>query len=225
MEVFPNIFRISHQTDSNVYLIKSQKIILIDAGGGQFNKLMLSNIKKIGILPKDIELIIHTHCHYDHIAGDIFFLKNTPAKAAIHELDAEPLTKGNAIRTLASLFLRTPEPIKVDLLLKDGQIINVGDFELEVIHTPGHSRGSICLYERELKLLFSGDTVFPGGSFGRADLPGGNFKDLVNSLLKLAKLNVMVLLPGHGSVITENGNNHIRSSLEMAQSLLEEGLI
>ena len=75
--------------------------------------------------------------------------------------------------------------------LKDG--FDVGSVKLEIINTPGHSKGSICLYEKANKVLFSGDTVFPQGSFGRVDLPTGNLKELVNSLEKLTSFVYLLL--------------------------------
>lgn len=83
-------------------------------------------------------------------------------------------------------------------MLTDGAKIDLGDSTLRVIHTPGHTPGSICLYEAQSKSLFSGDTVFPYGSVGRTDLPGGSSRDLIRSISRLVKLDVSVLYPGHG---------------------------
>ena len=87
-----------------------------------------------------------------------------------------------------------------------------------MIHTPGHTPGSICLYEAQSKSLFSGDTVFPYGSVGRTDLPGGSSRDLIRSISRLVKLDVSVLYPGHGEVTSNNVNEQIKQSLELAKA-------
>ena len=104
--------------------------------------------------------------------------------------------------------------IKPDILLKGGERLNLGDFSLQVIHTPGHTPGSICLYQDVI--LFSGDTIFAGGNIGRTDL-GGDNKDLVSSIKKLTRLNVEIVYPGHGESIGKNAKEEILSSLQSAE--------
>lgn len=93
--------------------------------------------------------------------------------------------------------------VRVDQRLKDGDVIEIAGVKLEVIHTPGHTEGSICLYEPQSKALFSGDTVFADG-IGRTDLPGGNWNDIGNSLKRLISLNetrgIDKIYPGHGGL-------------------------
>ena len=85
-----------------------------------------------------------------------------------------------------------------------------------MIHTPGHTPGGICLYSERDKALFSGDTVFPEGSFGRTDLPGGNATKLVESIRKLTLLDVSVMYPGHEDIVNRSANEQIRMSLMLA---------
>jgi len=89
-----------------------------------------------------------------------------------------------------------------------------------VIHTPGHSPGSICLYEPGKKWLFSGDTVFAYGSFGRVDLPGGSARELIKSLEMLSRLDVENLYPGHEEVVEGDAKLHIARSLKIAKMFL-----
>ncbi|MDD1715868.1 MAG: MBL fold metallo-hydrolase, partial [Methanolinea sp.] len=89
----------------------------------------------------------------------------------------------------------------------------VGD--LVVIHTPGHTPGSICLYHAEERALISGDTVFTEGGFGRFDFPGGSRDTLLSSLRRLADLDVEGLYPGHGTPVQRGGNAHIAGALEL----------
>lgn len=189
--------------DANSYLVN--KTILIDVGmDGDF---IISELKKHGI--KELETIILTHCHYDHSAGANQVAGATGARIAIHEKDARLL--GNAYASAANLFGREASNILPDIFLKGGEVFG----ELEVLHTPGHTPGSICLYSEKSKSLFSGDTVFPEGSFGRTDLFGGSAKQLVESIKKLTLLDVNIMYPGHGDIVT-NANEQIKLSLTMA---------
>jgi len=187
--------------DCNSYIIDD---IIIDTGTG-INDHLLSALKKVDISPADIRLVINTHCHFDHTGGNRLFPN---ANIAIHRMDAPPLEKGDNIATAAYLFGAMIKPMKVDLKLEEGD--NIGDFE--VIHTPGHTMGSICLYNGET--LLSGDTIFAYGGFGRVDI-GGNIQEMRKSFKKLIGLDVRYLLPGHGAWV-EDGNRH----LELACDLL-----
>jgi len=182
--------------DSNSYIIDD---VIIDTGTGMNKNHLLSALNSLNISPDDIKLVINTHCHFDHTGGDRLFPN---ADIAIHKKDATPLEEGDDIATAAYLFGAAIKPIKVDLKLKEGD--SIGDFE--VIHTPGHTQGSICLYDGET--LISGDTIFAYGGFGRVDM-GGSIKNMKQSIKKLLKLDIKYLLPGHGPW-AENGNRHVK---------------
>jgi glyoxylase-like metal-dependent hydrolase (beta-lactamase superfamily II) len=186
--------------DSNVYLIGD---IMIDTGAGSNPDYLFSEIKKAGINPEDISKIVNTHCHHDHVGGNSLF----EADIAIHHLDAPALENADSGAILSPMFGKSSEPMKVAQKLHEGDKIA----EFEVIHTPGHTPGGICLYDGEI--LISGDTVFANGGFGRIDL-GGNLQDMKNSLERLSKLYVKYLLPGHGPWV-DNGNQHIKWAYEM----------
>lgn len=197
---------LSTSFDSNVYLIIDEKIALVDTGIGTG-----SLIKEIRKKASRIDLIINTHAHLDHCGGNKFF----KCEVLIHESDAAEMESGEFYGTYHITGKKLP--VKVDDVLKEGGKISLGEHNFEVIHTPGHTPGSICLYERDKKILISGDTLFSDGSFGRADL-GGNFEELINSLERLSKLDLNLLLPGHGSVV-ENGAEHATLSLQNAREL------
>lgn len=184
--------------DSNCYIIKSKKVALIDSGIDPTKIL-----KKIDELGTGIDFLINTHCHYDHIAGDLRIKEKTNAKICVHKIDAEFMESNNKEGTLADLFGGKFSKVKIDLKLTDGQIIDLGKIKLEVIHTPGHTQGSICLYEPKSKSLFSGDTIFSDG-VGRTDLPGGDWINLKKSLERLLNLHrrsgVEKIYPGHGPI-------------------------
>ncbi|KZX10233.1 MBL fold metallo-hydrolase [Methanobrevibacter filiformis] len=190
--------------DSNSYLLDN---IIIDTGTGMNQDYLYSELKTINYNPKDIEMIVNTHCHFDHVGGNYLF---EDAKVAIHKDDAPPLEHDNDPLTAAtSIFSEAIKRHDVDLKLKEGdKIVN-----FEVLHTPGHSHGGICLWNGET--LISGDTVFSNGGFGRLDI-GGNLEDMGKSLERLSKLDVKYLLPGHG-FWTIDGKKHI----EMANNLFK----
>jgi hydroxyacylglutathione hydrolase len=173
-----------------------------------------------GVIPMAVErykdainTIVLTHCHYDHTAYVREIARMCNAEVCIHELDAPGLTEEQ--RSLAMLFGGRAPGIVPDRELKDGDRVG----SLEVIHTPGHTPGCICLYDTEEKILFSGDTVFTGGSFGRYDFPGGSRSALLESVNRISALDVEGLYPGHGDPVTEGGRRHIAA----AKSLLASG--
>lgn len=150
-------------------------------------KRILGEVEKGGY---EVTHIINTHCHSDHTAGNAAMKAATGAKLLIHELDAKRLNK-RMNRVFSRLLggKASPEP---DILLKEGDVINIGQTALKVIHTPGHSIGSICLYTDSN--LFTGDTLFVG-AVGRTDLPGGSAKLLLQSIREK-----IYTLPGNTTV-------------------------
>lgn len=195
MKKFNDIIMIEGMgSDSNIYVFDD---IIVDTGTGENIEYVLNSLKKANLSPSDISMIVNTHCHFDHVGGNKFF----DSKLAIHEKDAPALENGDNIATAAYMFGRSVEPAKVDFKLTEGDKIH----DFEVIHTPGHTIGGICLYDSET--LISGDTVFAEGGFGRYDI-GGDINMLKESLERLSKLDVEYLLPGHGPA-TDNGSEHI----------------
>lgn len=183
--------------DSNIYLILDELVALVDAGTGQHQREVESNLRKLGVGARDVDLILNTHCHYDHIGGDHAFVRASNCEVAIHEMDAKPLREGDVVTTCAAVFGVELEPLEPTMLLREGERVELGELTLEVLHTPGHTEGSICFYSREHRMLFSGDTVFSGG-IGRVDLPTSDRAAMGDSLRRLANLEVEELLPGHG---------------------------
>ncbi len=192
--------------DANAYLVDGH--ILVDVGMDA--RSVISELGKY-IQPGDLETIILTHCHYDHTGGAGEVAAAFGAKIAIHEDDVPLL--GNANASASSMFGEKALSIVPDILLKGGEFFG----ELEVIHTPGHTPGGICLYSARSKVLFSGDTVFQDGSFGRTDLYGGSTQHLIRSIEKLSLLDVSTMYPGHGDIVKENASEHIKLSLMMAR--------
>ena len=201
--------------DGNVYLVMDEIPVVIDTG--MVPEPTIRNIKKY-IDPQDIELIILTHSHHDHSGGLPMIKEITGAKVLIHEEEAGFL--GDDLATVAYLFGQPAPEIKADGTLSEGDVVDLGEWKLEVMHTPGHSPGGICLYEPKAKVLFSGDTVFPQGNIGRTDLFAGCNADLIESIERLTGLDVQVLYPGHMEVTDKDVNSQIKASLRFARSVL-----
>jgi len=204
--------------DSNVYLLMDgEKAALIDTGTGfNFHHVMEEIEREIPV--EKIDKIVLTHEHFDHCGG-VTGLKNLcNAEVMIHEKGAEIVERG--IDSSASFFGVEQPPIKIDRKLNDGDRITVGEQILEVIYTPGHSPGSICLYEPESKSLFSGDTIFSDGGIGRTDFPGGSMEELVESIRRI-DMDVLDLYPGHGPRIIKNGAKHVKMALKTAEYMTD----
>ncbi len=134
-------------------------------------------LKRAGGAGYNVVYVINTHGHADHCAGNAAVIKATGAKLMIHEKDAHRL-KGVVSGVFSAALGGRPSP-RPDVLLKHKDTISVGDIKLTVLHTPGHTPGSICLYTTGH--IFTGDTLFVGG-VGRTDLPGGSARTLLSSI-------------------------------------------
>jgi hydroxyacylglutathione hydrolase len=200
--------------EGNVYLIIDEVPVLIDAGRNA--EAILGNVEKL-IDPKKIEFIILTHCHHDHTAGVPSLKEATGAKVLIGE--GEVCDIGDDVATGSYLYQEDPAEFGVDGTLEEGDVINLGEWSLQVLKTPGHSPGSISLYEPRAKALFSGDTLLPHGNIGRTRRSGEAVKDLVKSVERLAALDVLVLYPGHMEPTDENVAEQMRTSLEFARTI------
>jgi hydroxyacylglutathione hydrolase len=144
-----------------------------------------------------LRLIVSTHGHWDHIGDNAAVAAHTGAPIAVHPADRHRLERP---RPLFAPFEIVPSVPAVELA--EGGLIRFGEIRLTVLHTPGHTEGSVCLLAEDDGLLFSGDTLFPGG-WGRVDLPGGSAEEMASSIARLAGMDDgLAVLPGHGPATT-----------------------
>ena len=181
--------------NSNTYFINGSKKILIDPGHDHLFGNVKDLLSKLSIPLQDIDLILLTHGHPDHAEGIRAFAQSH-ALIALHEAELD-FVKKLAPHYGAAMGITDFEP---QILLREGEL-RVGDLKLQVIHAPGHSPGSICIYWPQEKTLITGDVIFYQG-IGRTDLPGGDGQALKESIRRLSKLEVEHLLPGHGEVVS-----------------------
>lgn len=188
--------------NSNVYIIGKNEIGIIDTGASpNYVTHILNVMQQFEFEKENVQKLILTHIHPDHTGGVPGFLESFDPMIYMHRADA------------SYLFRQAPPKLQI---LEGGETIEIDKFSFDVIHTPGHSPGGICLYEAGKKVLFSGDTVFSYGNIGRTDLMGGNQELLISSIEKLLELDVEYLCPGHMPVV-KDGNKSIRQSYNFAK--------
>lgn len=180
---------------TNCYLIQDEKTkeaMVIDPAG-EADKIL----EMLTILEAKLKYIYLTHCHGDHIGGVKEVKEKMGGKVLIHRMDAEGLKDRNI--TLTDYIGMHQVELEADSRVDDGDLIHIGEIEFTVIHTPGHTKGSTCLYCKQEKMLFSGDTIFHG-TWGRTDLPTGSFEEMIHSIsYKLMVLpDDVIIYPGHG---------------------------
>jgi glyoxylase-like metal-dependent hydrolase (beta-lactamase superfamily II) len=181
--------------ETNAYLVwdgRSTDALVVDPGMGAAEPLM-ARAAANGL---SVHLIANSHGHVDHIFDDAPLMDASSAPLTIHPDDAYRLDGRNNY----GFELR---PVTASRDLVEGEQVRIGDLVVDVLHTPGHTEGSVCLYEERLGLLLAGDVLF-AGSYGRTDLPGGNDEQMAASLARLAREipGPVRVLPGHGAETT-----------------------
>jgi glyoxylase-like metal-dependent hydrolase (beta-lactamase superfamily II) len=180
---------------TNAYLVwdgRSPDALVLDPGMGAAQPLM----ERVTANGLRLHLIGNSHGHVDHIFDNAPLKRASGAPLAIHADDAYRLDGRNS-------YGFEVEPATAERELHEGEQVRIGDLVFDVMHTPGHTEGSICLYEERHALLLSGDVLF-AGSYGRTDLPGGSDEAMVASLERLARdlPDGVRVLPGHGPETT-----------------------
>lgn len=194
--------------DSNMFLLIGDRTMLIDTGSGAFSGPIIEYLSEL-LNGKKLDAIVLTHRHYDHVGGlkDMVPAFQSTVFAGIN--DAEAIRKGGDDKISGVSLSPCPNEVYE---LSEGNVIDLGGHMLEVIETPGHTTGGICLYDQVTGSLFSGDTVFAEG-VGRTDFEGGDINQLRTSLHKLKKLDIKNLYSGHGPIVEGSGKDSIIKGL------------
>ena len=186
---------------TNCYIIRCEETnesLVIDPGFSPEETDEILDFIRCGF---KVKYILNTHGHVDHTSGNGVMKSFTGAEILIHEDDASLLT--DPMKNLSNMLDLNVISPKADRLLRDGEVVKVGNLKFTVIHTPGHTKGSISLFCKEENVVFTGDTLF-AGSIGRTDLPGASFREMMHSLRdKLLRLpDETIVYPGHGGKTT-----------------------
>jgi glyoxylase-like metal-dependent hydrolase (beta-lactamase superfamily II) len=202
MELTPNLHAFLwtslRANNCNTYLIRSpQKTVLIDPGHAAFFDHVHEGLDGLNLTIDDIDLIICTHAHPDHIEA-IRLFEGTAVPFTLHSAEWE------LVQNMAA-FMKSAAPIDLsqfspEFFLTEGELA-IGDITIDVYHTPGHSPGGVTLFWQPAGALFTGDLIFNNG-LGRTDLPGGDGVKLKESIRRMASLKADWLLPGHGEVVS-----------------------
>ncbi len=219
----PNIYQIrSERPGSHVYLIKGQmKNVLIDTGTAANFPNLKAHLAEVRLKPGNIHLIILTHEHFDHIGSTAFFFET--AVVAAHRLAANKIQLQDEFVTQKKYCDLPAKPFHADIWLEGDNLIELGNYRLRIIHTPGHCSGCICLYEPEHKLLFTGDAVLAGGVLSGI-YGSGNISDYVNSVQRLSDLRVEEFYLGHGRIST-TPQEDLQRAVEDARAILEDSKV
>lgn len=202
---------LSHPCDSHVYAIENGgELALIDAGSGITPKRIRDRLIEDGIEPSRLKTVILTHSHWDHSRGAAWWVKETGARLAVHRLGVSTLEEKLWPASHVERHGAVSWPVKVDFALEDGDTIPVGDLNLTVVHTPGHSDDSISLYAKvgQQSILFGGDTCFAEGGHGTVNADT-DFRAYRTSVKRLDSLKVDVLFPGHKHFVLSRAFAHI----------------
>jgi len=182
---------------SNSYVIRDETTVIIDPGCYKSFTNLFGLIKNDRMEISDIDLVLNTHLHKDHCESNPIFLKKG-ALLAFHE----------------SEVAHTSYNYRADFRLEIDKFLNTGNLDLEIIHTPGHTPGSVSVWIQEYDAVITGDLIFENGLPGRTDLYGSNTKEILKSLEKIQELEADYILPGHGRIM--NGKSGIKALFDKA---------
>lgn len=191
----------------NAYFIDGPSRVLIDPGHRALFDHVDLGLKELGLKTDDIDLIVCTHAHPDHLESVQLFRE----KSTLFTLGKIEWQWAATIgRDMSAAYGVDIEAIAPDFFLQEGTL-SLDGLEMQIYLTPGHSPGSVCLYWSAQKALFTGDLVFKDG-LGRTDLPGGDGAKIKESIQRMARLDVELLLSGHGEIIS--GAREVRSNFD-----------
>lgn len=218
-ELLPGVFQVRGLGgSSHSYVIKGAYLnVLIDSGADQNFPVLERGLAGIGLRVRDIDLVINTHEHCDHIGANRYFQDH--AMIAAYRLAASKMILGDYYVTMYKGNDLNNLPLRVHLWLENMTRLDLGNYSLRVFHTPGHTSGCISIYEATHGLLFSADTIFAGGTLSYI-AESGSIGDYIDSLNRLRCFGLSALYPGHGKISTAPVED-IDRAIENAMILLE----
>lgn len=204
---------------SHSYVIKGDYMnVMIDSGSDQNFPVLERGLRQIGLKVRDINLIVNSHEHCDHIGANRYFQECS--MIAAYRLAASKMISGDYYVTMYRGNDLNEIPLRVHLWLENMTRIDLGNYTLRVFHTPGHTSGCISIIETTRGLLFSADSVFAGGTLSYI-AESGSIGDYLDSLARLRCFGLHALYPGHGKVSTTPIED-IDQAMANAQRILSE---
>ena len=177
---------------------------------------MRAILRELKFLGGDVKAILITHAHFDHIASAQTLKRVLKAKIYLHKADLKLLPLSRIVAATYGIEWTDPE---IDISLSNDEVLELDDLIIKVLHTPGHTPGSVCFLIND-SMLFTGDTLFKGG-IGRTDFPGGDWNSMISSLRRLSKLpDNIIVYPGHGESTTLGAEKKCN---ELLRKILEHG--
>jgi len=210
--------------DCNVIVIGyKDDFALVDTGNGEFSKQKIETLKQQGFELKNCSQLILTHIHFDHINGVHDFQR--PVK--MHKDDAEEVEKKNQTAIFGNEVFKDMsiaagmhfKSFPIEQKLTDGEELSIAGQKWQVLHTPGHTKGSMCLFEEKTRTLISGDTLF-ANAIGRTDLYSANPEHMKETLERLKTLKIKTLLPGHGQTVEVDTAARVQKIVEYFMNIL-----
>ena len=203
---------------ANAYLVRgSKRTIMIDVGLSSNYPHLLTCLAHLGVTPDMIDMVVLSHEHLDHIGAAHQFGRSF---IAAHRLAANKIMLRDDFSMLRKMFNEPNVPINIDIWLEEGNLIDLGNFRLSVMHTPGHTSACITLFDQDKGLLFASDTLMPGGVMGGV-FGSGSIADYIQSLERLKGLNSKILLSGHGR-LSDTPQDDVRIAIQRSHGLLED---
>lgn len=214
-ETMPGLYMIkTGKPGCTSYLILGDKMnVLIDSGINQKFGILKKDLEKIGLKTNQLNMIINTHEHVDHFGANIYLQQKV--SILTHRYAATKIISADDEVLLCRAHGHDPKGYHVHLWMENTNIIDLGNWFLKVLHTPGHTSGSICIYEPRKKVLISGDTVFAKGTISNIST-SGSYGEYINSLARLNTMKIDLLLPGHGK-ISMNVEEDIEKAIDNAK--------
>jgi glyoxylase-like metal-dependent hydrolase (beta-lactamase superfamily II) len=216
----PDVYQVRFKNRAaNAYLVVgSKRTILVDVGLSTNYPHLLTCLSHVGITPDKIDMVVLSHEHLDHIGAAYHFSGRT--YIAAHRLAANKIMLRDDFSMLRKMFNEPNVPIDIDIWLEEGNVLDLGNFRLDVLYTPGHTSACMTLFDAEKGLLFAADTLMPGGVMGGV-FGSGSIADYIQSLEKLKGLNSKILLSGHGR-LSDTPQDDVRIAIQRSHALLSD---